>query len=144
MKVEITKDIKEPYAIIYTNELSKEIKDIVETLEQVKENAPVLLGKKEDKFLVLDPKDIYMVRVEDSEAILYGEKERYISNKRLCEVEALLGKGFLRISKTTIVNLIKMDSVETSFQGMMLYLKNGCKDYISRKYLPEFKKYLGL
>ena len=23
-------------------------------------------------------------------------------------------------------------------------LKNGCKDYVSRTYLPEFKRYLGL
>jgi len=27
---------------------------------------------------------------------------------------------------------------------MYIKLKNKCKDYISRKYLPEFKKYLGL
>ena len=27
---------------------------------------------------------------------------------------------------------------------MLLVLKNGCKDYISRKYLPAFKKYLGI
>ena len=27
---------------------------------------------------------------------------------------------------------------------ILLKLKNGDKDYVSRKYLPEFKKYLGL
>ena len=27
---------------------------------------------------------------------------------------------------------------------VILKKKNGCKDYVSRKYLPEFKKYLGL
>ena len=29
-------------------------------------------------------------------------------------------------------------------ETLLLKLKNGCKDYVSRKYLPEFKKYLGL
>ncbi|MBQ8168840.1 hypothetical protein IJZ97_05425 [bacterium] len=27
---------------------------------------------------------------------------------------------------------------------MLILLKNGNKDYISRKYLPKFKNYLGL
>ena len=40
---------------------------------------------------------------------------------------------------------IYMDSIEGGFSGtLLLTLKNGCKDYVSRKYLPGFKKYLGL
>ncbi|RKJ31015.1 LytTR family transcriptional regulator, partial [bacterium 1XD42-8] len=32
-----------------------------------------------------------------------------------------------------------------SFGGMMcLVMKNGCKDYVSRKYLPDLKRYLGI
>ncbi|HHT54760.1 MAG TPA: LytTR family transcriptional regulator, partial [Clostridiales bacterium] len=44
--------------------------------------------------------------------------------------------GFIRISKSVLVNLKYLDCVEPSFGGiMLLVLKNGCKDYISRKYL---------
>ena len=51
----------------------------------------------------------------------------------------------MKISKTTLVNLQYIDGVEASFGGtMLLILKNGCKDYVSRKYLPSFKEYLGL
>ena len=51
----------------------------------------------------------------------------------------------MQISKTTLVNLSYMDSIEPGFSGtLLLKLKNGSKDYVSRKYLPEFKKYLGL
>lgn len=36
-------------------------------------------------------------------------------------------------------------AVEASFNGtMFLRLEHGLSDYISRKYLPEFKRYLGL
>ena len=56
-----------------------------------------------------------------------------------------LGAGFMQISKSTLVNLSYMSNVEAGFSGtLLLKLKNGCKDYVSRKYLPEFKKYLGL
>ena len=57
----------------------------------------------------------------------------------------MLGNEFMRISKATVVNLKMIDSVEPSFNAMMyLVMKNGCKDYITRTYLTEFKKYLGL
>ena len=51
----------------------------------------------------------------------------------------------MRISKATLVNLSYMDSIEPGFGGtLLLKMKNGCKDYVSRTYLKEFKKYLGL
>ncbi len=51
----------------------------------------------------------------------------------------------MKISKSTIINLNQVNSVKPSFNGMIsLLLKNSCKDYISRKYIPSFKKYLGL
>ena len=38
-----------------------------------------------------------------------------------------------------------MESVEPSFNGvMLLHMKNGEKEYISRKFVPQLKKYLGL
>lgn len=80
-----------------------------------------------------------------TDVLMYAKTKRYISGKRLYEFEALLGSGFMRISKSTIVNLHQLDCLELTLGGLMLLiLKNGCKDYISRKYLPAFKKYLGL
>jgi len=56
-----------------------------------------------------------------------------------------LGAGFMQISKSTLINLSYMSNVEAGFSGtLLLKLKNGCKDYVSRKYLSKFKKYLGL
>ena len=86
-----------------------------------------------------------MLRMENEQLIVYCEKKEYLSTKRLYEMEKLLGSSFMRISKSTIINLKKISRVEPSFNGtMLIILKNGNKDYISRKYLPELKKYLGL
>ena len=93
----------------------------------------------------LQLKEIYMVRVENKDTIIYGKEHRYRSRKRLYEMQQQLGTGFMQISKSTLVNLSYMSNVEAGFSGtLLLKLKNGCKDYVSRKYLPEFKKYLGL
>ena len=86
-----------------------------------------------------------MARVENEKISVYGKAKVYSCSGRLYKIEELMGSGFLRISKSTIINLKYLDSVEPSFNGMMLVkLKNGSKDYVSRKYLPALKKYLGL
>ena len=76
---------------------------------------------------------------------IYDKNCKYRSSKRLYELEKILGNDFIRISKSTIINLKEIDSVEPCFNGIMyIKLKNGTIDYISRKYLPNLKKYLGL
>ena len=57
----------------------------------------------------------------------------------------MLGADFMRISKSIIVNLRKIESVEAVFNGMLLLrMKNGSKEYVSRTYLPQMKEYLGI
>lgn len=144
MKVEIklSKEIQEPYAVIYTGSVTEEVRRAMELLE-AKER--VVCGKQGEKFVILRPEEIYMVRVENKEVVIYGENKKFLSGKKLYEMEELLGEDFMRISKGTIVNLKKIDSVEPAFNAMMyLVMKNGCKDYITRTYLAQFKKYLGL
>ena len=145
MKVEIrlSKEIAEPYVVIHTDEITDEIAQMVKRIEDMKPK--VITAKIDDRLVILQPEEIYMVRVEDEKTFLYGERERYLSRKRLYELEEDMGEGFLRISKSTLVNLKYLDSVEPSFSGVMLLrLKNQCQEYVSRKYLPDLKRYLGL
>ncbi|BBF44931.1 hypothetical protein lbkm_3671 [Lachnospiraceae bacterium KM106-2] len=145
MKVTIElESVKEPYAEIHAKEITEEITKAVSLLEgEYRES--ILAVERDEKYIILKPEEIYMVRVEKEKVVVYTTRDFYYARSRLYEMEQRLGKDFLRISKTTIVNLNQLDSVEPSFSGTMyLKLKNGCKDYISRKYLPQFKKYLGL
>ena len=106
---------------------------------------PITALQNEDNLVILQPDEIYMVRVEGGDTIIFGESRKYRSRKRLYELEQQLGQQFMQISKSTLINLSYMDSIQAGFNGtLLLKLKNGCKDYVSRKYLPEFKKYLGL
>lgn len=143
VNVDISSQYKEPYAVIYTNEVTEDIQRMIDIIGS-KDNPLTALQSNGD-MVILQPGDIYMVRVENGETIIYTEKMNYRSRKRLYEVGQQLGKQFMQISKTTLVNLSYMDSIESGFSGtLLLKLKNGCKDYVSRRYLSEFKKYLGL
>ena len=145
MKVEIKvlPEAKEPCAVIYASEITPEIRRAAALLE--KEIPDVIPVKENDSIIVLRPDEIYMVRVENEKTVVYTKTKRYDGGKRLYEFEEILGKGFMRISKGTLANLNYLDYVESTLGGLMLLvLKNGCKECISRKYLPTFKQYLGL
>jgi len=143
VSIELSPEYSEPYAIIYADKITDSIQ---RTLDIFGSNeSPITAFKNENDIVILQPKEIYMVRVENKDTIIYGKEHRYSSRKRLYEMQQQLGAGFIQISKSTLVNLSYMSNVEAGFSGtLLLKLKNGCKDYVSRKYLPEFKKYLGL
>ena len=143
VSVDISPEHTEPYAVIYTSQMTDEIQRLLEVFGNSESPITALLN--EEDLIILQPKDIYMVRVENGDTIIYGEQKKYRSRKRLYELGQQLGKQFMQISKSTLINLSYMDSIETGFSGtLLLKLRNGCKEYVSRTYLPAFKKYLGL
>ena len=141
-EIKIYSSLKEPYAVIYTDQITAEVTRIIEAIRSSEE---IITVKEEDKISILKPDEIYMVRVEEGKIYIYGREKRWGSNKRLYEMKEQLGAGFMQIAKACIINLSYMDSVETSFGGMMkMRLKNGLKEYVSRRYLPGLKEYLGI
>ncbi len=143
VSIDLSAEYKEPFAVIHTDKVTDEITRIIDMFSN--NETPVTALQNEEEIVVLKPDEIYMVRIEGGDTVIYGEKQKYRSRKRLYELSDLLGKKFMQISKTTLINLSYIDSIEPGFSGtMLLKLKNGNKDYVSRKYLPDFKRYLGL
>ena len=142
VKIEISEEYDPAYAVIYTKAVTEEIQKVSDLLQQ--DNGPVT-AYSEDRLVVLQPEEIYMVWVEDETTVIYSKENKYKSRKRLKEIYAQVGDGFMQISKSTVINLKYLDSMEAGFGGtMVLKLKNGCKDYVSRFYLKALKQYLGL
>lgn len=152
MKVElfVSKDYEESYAQIYTDVLTDNVQKAILLLEDnydgnVDSNNSILPVKKGDDIVLLDFDDIYMIRVEEKKTKVYDSVNEFVIKKPLYKMENTLDSDFVRISKTTIVNLRKIERVAPSLKGMMfIELKNGLKDNISRKYLSEFKQALDL
>ena len=140
----VSRDIEEPHADIHTNELTDNVSRAISILESDDQSEMIAVRKGSD-IALLEMKDVYMFRVEDKKLKVYTENKEYIMKKALYQVEESLDSDFVRISKTTIVNLKKIERVAPSLRGMMfIELKNGLKDNISRKYLPDFKAALDL
>ncbi len=142
VKIEVSPEHTPPRAVIYTDRITPEIQRALDILQA--KDAPVLAERNGRTFLLAGP-EICMVRVEGGETRLYTEKEEFSTRKRLYELLDQLGGGFMQISKSCIVNLSCVESVEAGFGGsLLLKMRNGLSDYVSRKYLPDLKNYLGL
>ena len=141
VKIELSPEHTPPQAVIYTDRITPEIQRALDILQA--KDAPVLAERGGRTFLLVE-QEIYMVRIEGGETKLYTEKEAFSTRKRLYELLEQLG-GFMQISKSCAVNLSYAESVEAGFGGsLLLKMKNGLSDYVSRKYLPGLKHYLGI
>lgn len=145
VKLFVSKD-EENYAEIHVNDLTDNVKKAIDFLEndkQILEDNSVFVARRGKEIVLLSYDDIYMFRVEDKRVKVYTENKEYSAKKPLYQIEENLDYYFVRISKSTIVNLRKVERVAPSLKGMMfISLKNGLKDNISRKYLPSFRELL--
>ncbi|MBO4306536.1 MAG: LytTR family transcriptional regulator DNA-binding domain-containing protein [Clostridia bacterium] len=142
MKVEIkqTPEAVEPRAVIYCSEIDDRVLSAAELLQR---GGDVVTAYDSESIVVIKRKDLFMIRAEEGRTRLCTEKAVYDSAKPLREFESL--PGFMRISKFCIINLAEIKCFDPMFSGaMQVTLKNGMKDIISRKYMPEMKRYLGL
>ncbi len=105
-----------------------------------------LTGYLEDKIVKLSLKDIYYFEAVDNKIFAYVSEETYEIHRKLYELEQdFEHTDFLRISKSAIVNTSKIAYVKPIFNGRFeAKLKNGEKIIISRQYVAELKKKIGI
>lgn len=112
----VSRDIDDPHADIHTNELTDNITKAMSILES-DESSDMIAVKKGSDIALLQQDEIFMFRVEDKQVKVYTENNDYIIKKPLYQVEDTLSSDFVRISKTTIVNLKKVERVAPSLKG---------------------------
>ncbi|MGX8774218.1 MAG: LytTR family DNA-binding domain-containing protein [Bacillota bacterium] len=145
MKVNVVVEpgLCEDYAEIHVREITEEVTKLSEFMQK---NNPVITGTDDnERIVVIDESDIVALHAEKKWCRIYTDTADYGCRKRLYEIENMFGVNYMRISKSIIVNLRKIESVEAVFNGMLLLrMKNGSKEYVSRTYLPKMKEYLGI
>ena len=103
-------------------------------------------GVKDGETKIFPLGDIYYFDSTDERTFLYLENDVYECSLKLYELEEQLEKAnFVRISKSCIVNIMKLDSVRPLLNSRYeAKLENGEKLIISRHYLPDFKRVFGI
>lgn len=119
---------------------------VMALIRALKNETTKLTAYSDGAITLLEPKQIYYFESVDNKVFAYCEKQVFELRKKLYELEEdLSGTDFLRISKSTIVDLSKITHLSAAFNGRLeAKLKNGEKIIISRQYVPALKKKLGL
>ena len=106
----------------------------------------ILIGKRNDRMYPILTNDIVYIEGYRKEAYMHTENASYEINYRLYEAEALLkDEMFIRINKSTIVNISKIKSIMPALNACYcLEMVNGILLECSRQYWKTFKKQLGM
>lgn len=144
MKVDfrIVSSPEQEEAIIKAVRKTEDIQNAIYLLENGDSN--IVVSKDDNKYLCR-MEDIYYAESVDKKTFIYTKAECYQSKRRLYELEEELNANFLRCSKSMIVNIRKIKTVKSDLNGRMnAELLNGEKIVISRSYVKDLKKRLGL
>lgn len=126
---------------IHCHKISDEVKEIVAF---VKSRQGQLTGTIDDRQFEIPVSDIFYIESVDNKSFLYTREKVYETKHKIYELEEILmEKRFIRISKSTLLNLMKISSIKPALNGRFTaVLFSGEETIISRKYVPEFKKAL--
>ena len=143
MKLEIRKvPESEPEMVeVRYHWISDEVQEIVSF---IKSRQGQLSAVRDGKRFEVPVVDLFYAESVDDRVFLYTAGDNYEIRMKLYELEsALQGKNFLRVSKSMLVNLMKISSVRPALNGRFsALLKNGEEVIISRKYVPALKQIL--
>ncbi|MBX4271616.1 LytTR family DNA-binding domain-containing protein [Clostridium estertheticum] len=120
--------------------------EVLQILKQLQTNNDVLIGYDGEIIHRIRRENIFYFEAVDNKVFVYCKEKVFESKQKLYELEEIFEfRNFFRASKSTIVNISKISSVQPSLSGRFeATLDNGEKVIISRQYVSVLKKRLGL
>ncbi|BDR60955.1 LytTR family DNA-binding domain-containing protein [Lactobacillus xylocopicola] len=101
--------------------------------------------KTADRIVTVKCADIVKIEVQ-STSLTYSTTSGVLkSTGRLYQVLASVNDNFIQVSRHAAINLTYLEAIEVGFAGnMVASLKHNLKADVSRHYLPELERKLGL
>ena len=143
IKTEINSKYSEIELHICSSEISDEVRRITGELHMMYDESLTGTDEKGNR-RILRPGEIVSFYSEGQRVIALGEEERYVIPSKLYELEEELTQShFIRISKSEIVNIRKIKSLDMSVSGTIkITMKNGHETYVSRRNVSKLKERL--
>ena len=143
MKVQLTvhEQYKEIEVHVFTDAYTDEVEQLMKTLKSPK--ATIIDGYNTTEIRMLKLEDIFTIYVEDGKVYFQTAEEEFESKRKLYELETLLESSFVKINKSTLVNLSKIVSIQMGIVSTpQLILDNETTVHVSRKYFKLLKEKL--
>ena len=134
---QVGRERKEQVLIRY-HAVTEEVREIAAF---VKSRQGSLTGVKDSRQYEIAVSDIYYFESVDGKTFLYTKEQVYETAYRIYELESMLRpKNFLRVSKSMLLNLMKIRSIQSALNGRFAaVLLSGEEVIISRSYVKGLK-----
>ncbi|MDR1793843.1 MAG: LytTR family transcriptional regulator [Erysipelotrichaceae bacterium] len=141
IRVEIDETLQEDELIIHCRKVDESIAAIQNFVSSQKK-APTFEFRKGDQEYFLDLNDILFFETGDDIVFGHTREDAYQIKMRLYELEDLLPKNFVRISKSTIANILHIRSLQHRFNSAsLIQFRDTHKEvYVSRMYYKILKE----
>lgn len=123
---------------------TKEAKEVFRTVQDFFDRT--LMAYRENEAIPINGKDIIRIFGQNKKVYVTTAEGTFLLHERLYELEEKLDSTkFLRISGSEIVNLYKIERLDTGITGTIrMYLQENMETYVSRRYVTKIKKALGI
>lgn len=120
--------------------------DILALLHRIKISEEKLVVTAGDEIHQVMLRDIFYFETVDNKSFFYCRDKVYETKLKLYEFEDMTqGSKFFRATKSTVINALKISYIKPSISGRFeVCMENGEKLLVSRQYVPELKRKIGL
>jgi len=125
-------------------EMNRQVEEVAARISRMLNDT--ITGTDENGVKLLQTSEVIRFFAENQRVLAQDGQGTYAIHQKLYELEQLLDAGqFLRISKSEIVNLGKIQRLDMNLAGTIrVILCDGTQTYTSRRNIPRLKKALGI
>ncbi len=141
VRIEIDSNIEEDEIIIRCKELTKSIQKIEETIQQENQIINFTFYKDNTEYYI-PLNSILFFETSGNEINAHTSNEIYEVKYKLYELEEILPINFIRVSKSTILNVDYIFSIEKNLtaSSIVQFNKTHKQVYVSRNYYKKLKE----
>ncbi|MHC5228285.1 LytTR family DNA-binding domain-containing protein [Enterococcus sp. LJL99] len=139
--IQIVEPQEEEKIDLYVHQMDEQL---IKMITAVQKKEETLLGSIGEKIFRVEQTDVLYFETVDKKTFMYLKESVYEMKERLYQLEERFEHSdFLRVSKSVIVNIRKIQVIYPTLSGRFeVVLENGEKLSISRNYVADLKRKL--
>ena len=140
IKLDISSKYQEKEIIIRANKKDEEVAEILRNLQNIDTKLHNINGYLDNTVYSLSTQDILFFETNDRNVYAHTKDNAFLIHYRLYELEENLPDNFLRVSKSSILNVDEVKSLTQSVMGNLIQFRDSYKQiYVSRRFLKKLK-----
>ena len=140
IRLDISSEYREKEIVIRANKKDEEVAEILRNLQEIDTKLHNINGYLDNTVYSLSTQDILFFETNDRNVYAHTKDNAFLIHYRLYELEENLPDNFLRVSKSSILNVDEVKSLTQSVMGNLIQFRDSYKQiYVSRRFLKKLK-----